>query len=355
MKQSDYSAQFPVVWASGAGSETVQYPVPTTTEEAGRASLTLGFPPATMTPLGAGGAYPRGPDVNGGFRMASTSGQNYEAGITPPWSSAFGQSIGGYPRNACVADPTTLGAFWISTADDNLTTPGASNAAWQSLFTPVASGRLLNTQVFSASGTYTPTPGTTKIIVTVVGGGGSGGGTPSNNASQVSVGSGGASGSFAKVILTSGFSAGVGITIGAGGRGVASGGNAGSTTTFGSLIAAPGGGFGGTNQITTSSVAGVSTTGPSGAIPSVNSGTPIIQIGGSVGTSGQMFGTALVVLPGFGGSSPCGSGGANVSSAPGGDGTGYGAGGGGTGNTTNSAALAGGSGSPGVVIIEEYS
>ena len=168
MKQSDYSAQFPVVWASGAGSETVQYPVPTTTEEAGRASLTLGFPPATMTPLGAGGAYPRGPDVNGGFRMASTSGQNYEAGVTPPWSSEFGQSIGGYPRNACVADPTTLGAYWISTADDNLTTPGASGASWQSLFANISPSQYWRYQVFI------PSSGSVASNTTTVTVGGSG-------------------------------------------------------------------------------------------------------------------------------------------------------------------------------------
>ncbi|WP_122050347.1 hypothetical protein [Asaia bogorensis] len=276
-------------------------------------------------------------------------------GLVGQWDGDFADAVNGYPAQSIVADPTTVGTYWISTADNNLTTPGAPNAAWQNLFTPVTSGRWLGTQMFTASGFYMPTPGTKQIILTLAGGGGSGGGSPANSSSQISVGSGGASGSFAKVILTSGFSAGVAITIGSGGLGVVNGGNPGGTTSFGSLIAVAGGGFGGTNQITSSTGAGISTTGPSGAIPIINAGRSLSQSGGSVGTNGQMWGTALVVMPGFGGSSPWGGGGSNIAGATGGNATGYAAGGGGTGDITGRAALAGGNGSPGFAEIQEYS
>lgn len=51
-----------------------------------------------------------------------------------PFSKSLAQLIGGYPLNAVVADPTTPGTFWVSTADANASTPGADGAAWKSLF-----------------------------------------------------------------------------------------------------------------------------------------------------------------------------------------------------------------------------
>ncbi|BAT19845.1 gp53-like domain-containing protein [Asaia bogorensis] len=60
-----------------------------------------------------------------------------------PFNANLAAAFKGYPSKAIVADPTTTGVFWVSTADNNLTTPGASGASWTSLFagltpTPVA-------------------------------------------------------------------------------------------------------------------------------------------------------------------------------------------------------------------------
>lgn len=214
-------------------------------------------------------------------------------------------------------------------------------------------GRLLNVQTFTSSGTYTPTPGTNRIKVRAIGGGGSGGGVPANSASQLSVSSGGASGSWAEAQYTSGFSSGVTVTIGAGGIGVANGGNAGGTTSFGGLLICPGGGFGGIVQISNSSIVGISNTGPSGA--GVTGSGIVHSTQGSIGSNGQVFGTAGVVMPGFGGLSPFGCGGTNIAGAAGGNASGRGAGGGGTGGVASAAAFAGGNGSSGIVIVEEYS
>lgn len=54
--------------------------------------------------------------------------------IIAPFNAQLAVAIGGYPLNAVVADPATPGTFWVSTADTNVSTPGASGATWQSLF-----------------------------------------------------------------------------------------------------------------------------------------------------------------------------------------------------------------------------
>ncbi|WP_336764148.1 hypothetical protein [Asaia sp. VD9] len=51
-----------------------------------------------------------------------------------PYDGSFANKVGGYPSKTIVADPTTLGVFWVSTADNNLTTPGAQGASWVNLF-----------------------------------------------------------------------------------------------------------------------------------------------------------------------------------------------------------------------------
>lgn len=134
MKQADFSPQFPTVWGTQADTTHIQFPVPASSSDAGRASLTLGFPPANFSAPEAGGTFMYGQDLNGSLRMLSTSAQNYESGVVAPFSSSFAASIGGYPSGAVVADGGTPGVYWRSTADNNITVPGASGAAWVNLF-----------------------------------------------------------------------------------------------------------------------------------------------------------------------------------------------------------------------------
>ena len=130
MKSSDFSAQFPELWASSATSDTITYPIPATTATTGRAALGTGFTTANMTPLSAGGVPPFGQDFNGVLKMLSTSSQNYESGSIPAFNADFATAVGGYPLNAIVTYGSTAGQFWVSTADDNITVPGTSNASW---------------------------------------------------------------------------------------------------------------------------------------------------------------------------------------------------------------------------------
>ncbi|CDG39651.1 MULTISPECIES: hypothetical protein [Asaia] len=69
-----------------------------------------------------------------------------------PYDSSFANKVGGYPSKTIVADPTTTGLFWVSTADNNLTTPGADSASWVNLFAGLISEK-------EAEATYFPLTG----------------------------------------------------------------------------------------------------------------------------------------------------------------------------------------------------
>ncbi|GCD58815.1 hypothetical protein NBRC3280_1316 [Acetobacter pasteurianus NBRC 3280] len=122
----------------------------------GRVSWELGYPPETMIARSAGGVPPYGQDANGIGKKLSQYIQALQAGNIPKWTQDFANAIGGYPSGALAADPSTVGVFWVSTADDNTTQPGANGASWQSLFTgyvkktgDTSTGTQYSTQFFS--------------------------------------------------------------------------------------------------------------------------------------------------------------------------------------------------------------
>lgn len=212
----------------------------------------------------------------------------------------------------------------------------------------LSSGRLLNIQKFTTSGTYTPTPGTRSIIVECVGGGGGAGGAPATAAGQTSLGAGGGGGAYSKGQFTTGFS-GLAITIGAGGvGGTGAAGSVGGTTSLGSLITAPGGGAG-------------QTAGPSNAQFFVGSSSVGVGVGGNIESqqgAAANYGTSLnttTIQIGSSGPSHFGPGiGSNVGST-GTNAVSFGSGGGGTGLLPSAAALKGGNGKDGYMIIWELS
>lgn len=208
----------------------------------------------------------------------------------------------------------------------------------------VQSGRLLNVQVFSASGTYTPTSGTNSVIVEIQGaGGGAGGIVAVNNASQ-----NGAAGGYIKHRMTSAFS-GATVTIGVGGTGGTTAGTSGGTggnTSFAGITA--NGGIGGGGVTSTTAPANTNSGGPLGGTAS---GGNIANVRGNSPTVNS-YGTANNAIFGVGASSPFGSGaGANLN-ANGNAATGFGAGGGGT--LSTGAAYSGGAGTGGYVVVWEY-
>jgi len=358
MKKSDFSPMFPEAWGVSADAQYIQFPIPASTNDTGRASLALGFPPATMTPPEAGGSYPFGADVNGGFRMCSTAARNYESGIVPAYSATYSNDIGGYPLGAVVADASTNGAFWVSTTDDNLTTPGASGASWVSLFAPVQQGRLLGEVYLTSSTIYTPPPGTRYVEIELVGGGAGSGGVPAPaNTSQVNVSTGGSAGSYVRArIYNAALFTNVQVTIGAPGPGGAVGthdGVPGGTTSFGTYTA-PGGSGGKTASVTSFPNAGLSV-GTGQGSPSTSADISYVGAGP---TLWQVI-NGTVGVTSIGGASPFGPGGytsIGVDGGAQGAAGGLGAGGGGVmAPSTYTQGLAGAPGGQGLAIVRAYS
>lgn len=189
-------------------------------------------------------------------------------------------------------------------------------------------------QIFTGSGTYTPSTGMLYCIAEAIGGGGGGGagGTTSG-------GGGGGAGAYSWAVLTAAqIGASKTVTIGAAGTA----GGAGGTTSLGSLLNCTGGAAG--------------TAGGTSAVKGGAGGTATLGdlnvTGGSGGTSGE---GAVRGSGGDGGASFFGSGGAggdgsNTASGVGDAGVAYGSGGGGGGGNSKS----GGAGAAGLIRITEF-
>lgn len=239
----------------------------------------------------------------------------------------------------------------VGTSGQVLTSNGASALpTWQAASGGSAIIQVSN-QVFTSSGTYTPTSGMVYCSIQCIGGGGGGGGAITTGSGQLSVGGGGGAGEYASGIFSAA-SIGVSqtVTIGAAGaaNSGATGGN-GDTTSVGSLITA-GGGSGGV-----SSTAGTSQVGAGGSGGTGGSGGDW-RSQGAPGLWGYANSSAVFEFSGAGGSSQYGGGGkGTVGGGVGGNaGTGYGAGGSGNAQGNSGASLSGGAGTKGIVIITEY-
>ncbi|HFI2953319.1 TPA: phage tail protein [Escherichia coli] len=201
-------------------------------------------------------------------------------------------------------------------------------------------GRLVNTRVFTSSGTYTPTPGTKRIRVTITGGGGGGGGCKAISNNETFFGAGGGAGGTIISIMTPTQNS-YPVTIGAGGAGgvSATNGTRGGNSVFASLIA-PGGAGGGKSGVT-------NTNGGNGGVPS----TGDINIIGGCGGDGQ---SGNIGVSGEGGTSYWGGGG-RAGAGGGVSGKAYGSGGGGAYDAGYSGtSMTGGKGAAGICIIEEF-
>ena len=185
----------------------------------------------------------------------------------------------------------------------------------------------INVRIFTASGTYTPTSGMKYCIIECVGGGA--GGSPNGN-----IGSGGASGVYARKIapaITVGSSQ--VVTVGGGGAAAATGG----ITSVGTICTS-GSGLGGAKCNSPCFVAG-------GTTNSTGSGNTVVP--SQSGRPGMSIGSAY--FGGLGAASLFSGSPAGIAWSSGGN-TGLAYGGGGEGAAYNT----GGAGSAGIVIITEY-
>ncbi len=219
---------------------------------------------------------------------------------------------------APVASPTFTGTPAVPTAAAGNNTTQIANTA----FVKSEIERLVGSQIFKVSGTFTVPVGITEIAVTAcAGGGGGGGGYLSSYAGE----GGGGGDSILKTKYTVTPGASIPITVGSGGSAgaVSTAGGSGGTTIVGSLVTLFGGAGG--------------NPGSSGG-----SGSSSGAAGGAGACAGE---DAFGGVPGNGGGCIIGNGGVKRSS----NGTNGLLGGGGAGGYINAA---GGAGGAGIVIIE---
>lgn len=206
-------------------------------------------------------------------------------------------------------------------------------------------------QVFTASGTYTPTSGMVYVIAECVGSGAGGGGV-GGAATHNLGGGGGGSGGYSRVRLTA---AAVGasqtVTVATGGAGGAAGANngtSGGASSVGTLCIANGGAGG--------LAASTGQVGQGGAGALVGTGN--VTARGAPGAGGIFSTVVSVALPsGMGGSSYFGGGamGAYSGASTAGNAAGaYGSGGSGGYVSFTAANVAGGAGSDGIVVLTEF-
>lgn len=188
----------------------------------------------------------------------------------------------------------------------------------------------VNEQIFTASGTYTPSSGMVYCIAEALGGGGQGG-----EGLSTANGAGGGAGGYCKRWLSAAdIGASKAVTIGAGGSGGSGTGASGGNTSLATLLTANGG----TGGARISAGYGVGGAG----------GT---ATNGDLNITGPSGGMALVSgFSGAGANSMYGAGGIGlVSSGAGVAGSGYGSGGSGGYGSNN-----GGAGAGGIIIITEF-
>lgn len=242
----------------------------------------------------------------------------------------------------------------IANALKEMVDAGLVNQVLQNLGLGDASGyvgRLLNIQVFTASGTVTKTPGAKKWRIKCLGAGGGSSAAPATGSNEVSVSNGGGSGAYAEGIYDVSSITTASVVIGSGGAGGTAGSiysADGGTSSVGSFISSPGGRAGlpaGPANPPFQPVANNNSDGPTGwnIVGSSGAGAEPAVAAAYSYAAGSRGSNSIF---GVGGSVPA----LNSPANPGG---GYGSGASGCSNSPSQSAKSGAAGRPGIVIIEE--
>jgi len=132
MQASGVPVKFPIPFANSAGG-SFKRAIPVSSQigiQQGAASLTDGFPPLNFQPIASGGVPPFGADVNGILFEISAWSQWQQVGGPIVYDATQQASVGGYPEGAIVQSAIVPGKQWLSTTDNNTTSPDAFGAGW---------------------------------------------------------------------------------------------------------------------------------------------------------------------------------------------------------------------------------
>jgi len=295
--------------------------------------------------------------INAGSSYTAAEASNIVIGNTGTAAESNTIRIGTQGNGAAQQNRAFMAGVYNTTPGSGTTLPVIIDLNGQLGTGAVGDLSSVVTQVFTSSGTYTPTAGMKYCIIECIGAGGGGAGAVSPGAGNGSCGMGGGAGGYArKTVSAATIGVSQAVTIGAGGAGGAntgSNGVAGGTTSVGAIVSATGGDFG----------LGTGAFGAGWIFAAATDGTGGTGVGGDVNTTGNAgdigFGLgASFTLGGRGGASFFGgfakTNSCVGSAAPGFAGVTYGAGGGGAACQNNVGGAVGGAGADGIVIITEF-
>lgn len=118
----------------------------------GAASYTLGFPPATRTPVNMGGVPPFGVDANGVLFDVSSNIAWLTGGMGYTWNSAFSTENTGYALGAVLMSASDPTRWYYNRTAGNTNNPDVTPSGWTT-FSLIASPNGLQTIVLAAGTT----------------------------------------------------------------------------------------------------------------------------------------------------------------------------------------------------------
>lgn len=128
MSGAAYPVTISEAFAINADPVLYRNTIPATTTDTQRASLSLGFPPRTMTPIAAGGAPMLGPDMNGILYAMTTHTIYQQSGQPYRFNADVVAAIEGYASGTILGSTDGV-TVWFSIAGANMTDPDSAGAA----------------------------------------------------------------------------------------------------------------------------------------------------------------------------------------------------------------------------------
>ncbi len=252
---------------------------------------------------------------------------------------------GGTAAANAITPPVTIPAGGMAIYEDGM---GWSvyNSSGQ-LLQGVYPGRYLRTRVFTSSTSFVLSSDAYSFFARLQAGGG-GGGNCVQAVTNAAAGGGGASGGYAEKFFAAAPGATVNYVIGGGGASATAGGD--TTATYGGVTVTTKGG-----------PAGAAQTVAAPPLVSLGGAPPAISTNGDVNASGAPGGdgnceAAAIAISGAGGESVFGgAGNSRTTQGVGNAAIAYGSGGGGACILSGGASVAGGAGSGGIIIVDEFS